>query len=119
MIDMEDIISGAAKGGWNWFDQVDDKVKDALKLNQEKAAEDRKAIAQAWADFAATPGGEKALDALFDSTLRRTVFFVSLGLDMQSMAAFGAFREGQNSVAHLIARAIAEGRGETTKPRDV
>ncbi|EFO29133.1 putative ornithine aminotransferase RocD1 and RocD2 [Roseibium sp. TrichSKD4] len=119
MIDMENIISGAAKGGWDWFDQVDDKAKAALKLDQEKAAEDRSAIARAWADFAATPGGEKALEALFDSTLRRTVFFVSLGLDMQSMAAFGAFREGQNSVAHLIAKAIAEGRGENTKPREV
>lgn len=117
--DMQSLISGAKNGGWDWFGQVDEKVQAALDLQQKKSAEDAAAVAKAWADFAATPGGRKALDALFDVTLRRTVFFASLGLDLQSMAVFGAFREGQNAVAQEIARQIANGRGETTKPRDV
>ncbi|MBG6143605.1 hypothetical protein IWQ51_001728 [Labrenzia sp. EL_142] len=119
MIDVQDLVSSASAGGWDWFGGVDEKVQEALNLDQKKSNEDQAAIATAWADFAATPGGQKALQQLFDNTLLRTVFFVSLGLDPQSMATYGAFREGQNSVAHLIARLIAEGRGETTKPRDV
>ncbi|MCC4243419.1 hypothetical protein [Stappia indica] len=118
-MNFQDVVSGARNGGWDWFQQLDDKVAAALKLEQEKAQEDAEAIARAWADFARTPGGRKALEALFDTTLRRTVFFSSLGLDIQSMAVFGAFREGQNSVAHEIARQIAKGQGEPTKPRDV
>lgn len=119
MKDLQDLISSANSAGWEWFGGVDEKVQEALNLDQEKSDQDRAAIAKAWADFAETPGGQKALQQLFDNTLLRTVFFVSLGLDPQSMAVYGAFREGQNSVAHLIARLIAEGRGETTKPRDV
>lgn len=118
-MDFQKMIEGAAGADWSWFDGVDENVKKALDLDQAKAREDREAIASAWAQFADTPGGRKALENLFSNTLYRTVFFVSLGLDMQSMATFGAFREGQNAVAHMIARAIAEGRGETTKPRDV
>lgn len=118
-MDLEEIVASAKNGGWDWFGQVDEKVKEKLDLEQAKTAEDQAAIATAWADFAATPGGQKALQQLFDNTLLRTVFFVQLGLDPNSMAVYGAFREGQNSVAHLIARLIAEGRGETTKPRDV
>ncbi|TYC65654.1 hypothetical protein FMN63_25050 [Stappia sp. BW2] len=119
MTDFENLIQNAPSGGWEWFEGADEKIKKALELSEAKETEDRAAIASAWAQFAETPGGRKALDNLFANTLYRTVFFVSLGLDMQSMATFGAFREGQNAVAHMIASAIAEGRGETTKPRDV
>lgn len=118
--DLQDIISGAAAGGWEWFDQLDPKIRDLVRVRQEKAAEDGMAIARAWAEFAATPGGEKALSALFAATLRRTVYFASLGLDINSMAVWGAFREGQNALAHEIARQIARGQGEEEpKPRDV
>uniref|UniRef100_UPI003BAC3254 hypothetical protein n=1 Tax=Stappia sp. TaxID=1870903 RepID=UPI003BAC3254 len=118
-MDFEGLIQGARNGGWDWFEKQDERVSSALKLEMEKSAEDARAVASAWASFAATPGGQKALEALFDTTLRRTVYFASLGLDIQSMAVFGAFREGQNAVAHEIARQIAKGRGETEKPRDV
>lgn len=118
-MDFEKMIESAQSGNWDWFKGLDKTVNDALALDQQKAEEDRKAIASAWAEFAATPGGQKALDDLFSKTLYRTVFFTSLGVDMPSMAMFGVFREGQNAVSHMIARAIAEGRGETTKPRDV
>ncbi|CAN7376030.1 hypothetical protein LJR231_002260 [Phyllobacterium sp. LjRoot231] len=117
---MQKIIEGAAKGGWDWFEQADPEIQKRLGLVQEKESDDSKAIAHAWAHFAATPGGAKALQALFDRTLNRTVFFVQLGLDIQSMAVFGAFREGQNALAHEIARQIALGMNDDQpKPRDV
>ena len=120
MRDLEDVMKSAASGGWEWFDQLDPRIRDMIEVKQARADEDRRAIAHAWADFARTPGGKKALEHLFATTIDRTVFFVQLGLDIQSMAVFGAFREGQNALAHEIRRQIAAGRGEEApQPRDV
>lgn len=116
---LEQLVDGAARSGWEWFGGVDERVQKALLLDAARTDEDKRAIARAWADFAETPGGRKALEAMFDTTLRRTVFFASLGVDPMSMAVFGAFREGQNALAHEIARQIATGRADDPpKPRD-
>ncbi len=115
---LENIISGAGKAGWEWFEQAPEAVRRQLEVDQSRASEDRQAIASAWARFADSPDGRKALEALFDATLRRTVFFTQLGLDPASMANWGAFREGQNALAHEIARQIGLGNQEKLKPRD-
>lgn len=117
--EFESIIAAAGRDGWDFFDKVDPDVKSALDVNQSKKSLDDKTIASAWARFARSPDGKKALERLFDTTLRRTVFFVQLGLDPASMATFGAFREGQNALAHEIARQIGIGNQERVKPRDV
>lgn len=120
MSEFESIVSGAAASGWEWFDQADEKIRQRLDIRKSLEGEDARAIARAWADFAATPEGEKALMALHKATLGRTVFFVNLGLPMDQFAAFGAFREGQNALAHEIFRQIAKGRNEEgPAPRDV
>lgn len=116
---LQDIISSASKGGWEWFEGAKPEVKKAMEIQQAKDAEDQKSISRAWARFARSADGKKALEQLFDTTLRRTVFFASLGLDPMSMAVFGAFREGQNALAHEIARQIGLGNSEATKPRDI
>jgi hypothetical protein len=100
---LEDIVSSAAKGGWEWFDAADDRIKDKLELQQAKDGADARVIAEAWARFYNSPDGRMALELLFDTTLRRTVFFVQLGLPPDQVVAFGAFREGQNALAHAIA----------------
>jgi hypothetical protein len=115
---MESLISDASRAGWDWFDQAKPEVKRSLDVNQSKDVEDAKAIARAWARFARSSDGKKALERLFDTTLRRSVFFAQLGLDPMSMAVFGAFREGQNALAHEIARQIGLGNAEAIKPRD-
>lgn len=117
--DIQKIISGAATGGWDWFDKADPALAEQLQARQELEGEEGRAIARAWADFYQTPGGRKALERLFDTTLRRTSYFVNLGLDIQSMAVFGAFREGQNALAQEIARQIGRGVNDDVKPRDV
>ncbi|TCT34644.1 hypothetical protein [Martelella mediterranea] len=117
--DIEGIISGAASGGWDWFEQADEKTQQALKIQQEKDAEDARAIASAWARFYNSPDGRKALESMFDVTLRRAVYFATAGWDPATMATYGAFREGQNSLAQEIARQISLGEGEAIKPRDV
>lgn len=117
--DIEGIISGARDGGWDFFNGAPDQVKAALDVDQSRAAEDAAAISSAWARFYKSRDGRKALEKLFDTTLRRTVFFAALGLDLNSMAVFGAMREGQNALAHEIARQIGLGLQEAVKPRDV
>lgn len=116
---LQDIISSASRGGWEWFKDADPATQKALEIQQAKDADDQKAIARAWARFAKSSDGKKALEQLFDTTLRRTVFFASLGLDPMSMAVFGAFREGQNALAHEIARQIGLGNSEAVKPREI
>lgn len=115
---LEAIIASAARGGWDFFGNVDDEVRRRMDVDQSKAGQDAQAIARAWAHFYETPEGRKALEVLFDTTLRRTVYMVNLGQDAMSMATWGAFREGQNSLAQEIARQIARGLNEELKPRD-
>lgn len=116
---LEDIIANAARGGWDWFDRIDPKIRETVELKLGERSQDAETIAQAWAGFMATPGGRKALEALFDTTLRRTVFFTTLGVPSDQVLAFGAFREGQNALAHEIARQIAIGQGEVQpQPRE-
>jgi hypothetical protein len=117
--DFQNIVEGAAGKGWDWFEQADSSVREKLGVQQAKEDGDAKAIAAAWARFAGSPDGRKALERLWDTTLRRTVFFAALGLDPASMAVFGAFREGQNAVAHEIARQIGIGNQEAVQPRDI
>lgn len=96
---------------------VDPKVLERIKLAEAKRAEDRTTIDGAWARFAASPDGRMALEELFDTTLRRTVYMVNLGQDAQAMAMWGAFREGQNSLAQGIAVKIATGQNSDDKPK--
>ncbi|MET3601045.1 hypothetical protein [Martelella mangrovi] len=118
-LDIESIISGASEGGWDWFKQANERVKKDIDLKQKRAAEDQRAIASAWARFYNSPDGRKALEAMFDVTLRRAVYMATAGWDPATMATYGAFREGQNSLAHDIARHISAGEKEAIKPRDV
>lgn len=117
--DIESIVSGAKNGGWDWFEQADPAVKKAIDLDQQRESDDNRMIASAWARFYNTPDGRKALDKMFDVTLRRAVFFATMPIDPMTMATYGAFREGQNSLAQEIARQISLGEGEAIKPRDV
>lgn len=115
---LEDIIAAAGASGWEWFEAAPKAVKDQFEKRQQLAVEEARAVGRAWAEFYNSPGGRRALEHMFDTTLRRTVFFATMGVDMQSMATFGAFREGQNALAHEIARQINIGLAEEVKPRD-
>jgi hypothetical protein len=114
---VEDLIGSAKNAGWEWFERMDPKVAEKLHTGAGLKEADKREISAAWAAFAASPGGTKALQALFNETLNRTVFFTALGIDPGQAAAYGAFREGQNSVAFIIAKMIADGR-EAKKPKE-
>lgn len=117
---LEEIVNGAKSQGWDFFETLPTELRKRVELDQAKSEADKRAIAAAWASFAATPGGAKALELLFGATLRRTVFFVNLNLPPDQAASWGFFREGQNALAYEIARQIAAGQHQDPpEPRDV
>lgn len=118
-LSLEQIISQANGAGWEFLEGLPDDIRRRLEVKKSESEHEARAIARAWADFYQTPGGAKALEHLFGSTLRRTVFFVNLGQEPLAMGVFGAFREGQNALAQEIARQINKGLAEPTEPRDV
>lgn len=116
---LEDILASAARGGWDFFDGIDPRIRQMVELKQGHDQELAKKVARGWAKMLGDPDQLAALEALYDSTLRRATFFVQLGIPSDQVVQFGAFREGQNAVAHEIARQIAAGRGDPPpKPRE-
>lgn len=116
--DLESLIARAQSDGWGFFDGLDDETKKRADVEKARQMEENAAICQAWADFYRSEGGRKALETLFDATLRRTTWFSQIGVPMDQMAVFGAFREGQNAFAHAIARCIAKGMGDDLKAKE-
>lgn len=115
---LENIVANAMSQGWDFFEGIaDPQIRKRVEIAQARRADDRKTINAAWARFAASPDGRMALEALFDTTLRRTTYFVNLGQDPVAMATWGAFREGQNALAQAIALQIAEGQETEDKPK--
>lgn len=112
---LEDVLARTNEG-WGFFEGLPEHVRKLLEPAKAKDDEDRKLVAAAWAEFAESEGGRLALQHMFDSTLNRTVFFVNLGQEPQAMAMWGCFREGQNALAHEIARQIAIGRNPENAP---
>lgn len=118
---IDDIIRNLGNGaGWDFFDRLDPEIRKRIEPALAKRAEDAKTIAGAWSRFAGSPDGALAIQALLDTTLFRTVWFVDLGGNADAMTAYGAFREGQNALAHEIVRQIAAGREteDPPKPRE-
>lgn len=114
--DIESIINGVSGGDFDVFAGVAPEMARKLQLQQARDEEERQTVAAAWARFYEDPAGRKALEALFDTTLRRATYFAALGTDALQIAVYGSFREGQNSVAHEIARQISRGLADDKGP---
>lgn len=108
--DIEDLIRQAGSSGWDFFEKLEPDVRKKIEPVLAKQEADKRTIASAWARFASDPDGAMAIQALLDTTIFRTTWFVDLGTDPAAMTAFGTFREGQNALAHAIVRQIAAGR---------
>lgn len=88
--DLERILAGAAGDGWNMIEQVaDPKIQERLKLVMAKRDEDAQSHRPGVGAVCSSPDGAMALDALFSTTLLRTVYFVGLGTDAAQAAQFG------------------------------
>lgn len=118
--DLIRLVQTGSNRGWEFLDRLDPQIRARIEPELGRIEADRQTVAQAWARFADSPDGALAIQALLDTTLFRTVWFVDLGTDAAAMTAFGTFREGQNALAHAIVRQIAAGRNAEAhpKPRD-
>jgi hypothetical protein len=115
-------IRDLASGGWEALDAFLDRDPVAKATSTRDTGltdDDKRDIQTAWAAFAATPGGHKALQALVDRTLNRTVYYSHLGLPLEQIAIYGAGRESQNFIVQLILNMIRLAREEPPKQRDV
>lgn len=119
---IEDFVKLLKNGGWEMFeDSGDTPAQKATSLSRAwgtLTAEDQKTIQTAWAEFAASPGGRMALQALIDRTLNRPVFITHLGLSAEQVAIAGAAREGQNQVVTIILNQIRLAHEEPTQQRE-
>lgn len=119
---IEDFIQQLKSGGWEMFEEGgDDAVTKATSLQKAWGSltpDDQVEIQTAWAEFAATPSGRKALQALVDRTLNRPVFITHLGLTAEQVAIAGASREGQNIVVGVILNQIAKAHEKPTQQRE-
>jgi hypothetical protein len=114
---LENWISQAGTAGWDWFKGAPGRTQEQLDAAKAKAQADIEMIAGAWRDFANTEPGRRALQALIDGTLNKTVSPMGMGLTMEQAALFGAAREGQNNIVWLITKLIAHGRDPQDQPK--
>ena len=119
---LQDFIQQLKNGGWEMLEAGgEDAVTKATSLTKAwgtLSEDDLKTIRTAWAEFAETPGGRMALQALVDRTLNRPVFITHMGLSAEQVAIAGASREGQNIVVAIILNQIAQAHQKPTQQRE-
>lgn len=113
----ENIIDQLGASGWDFFDNGGPNA-DALRKPANPRQQRLALVAMVL--WSGVPEFRELLEHLLDVTVRRAKFHPSLGLPMQEAYGYGMFREGQDSVVHLILKMVAEGRQQTAPaPRDV
>ena len=101
----------------------DDRLKPTAEEVQrretaaQKAREETLVIAKAWAEFAATEGGRRALEQLTGRTLLRATCLYQPDVSAEQLALSGCYREGQNDVVWQILMLIAAANGEAQPAR--
>ena len=98
--------------GWGFFHHQADPELNAKQaaLAEEKSKRLALEAAVLWQH---NPGFRDIMEFIFDQTLRRPAYVAQLGLPMDQAYGYGAFREGQNAVADMIAKMIATGMNGT------
>lgn len=119
---LEGWLRRANTAGWDWFAEQPGADPERAQKAKERQQLQNQRLASIWADFARTPDGAEALQALVDQTLNRTLVpSVAHGLTLEQTALYAQFREGQNNIVQaVLALAAMGGNPEAQpKPRDV
>lgn len=105
----EGLIEHAGREGWGFFDHP---VETPPSAAAQKAASERgqRVAAIAGVLWASVPEFRELVEFLLDQSLRRPTFVAQLGLPMDQAYGYGVFREGQNALAMMLLKLIAEGR---------
>lgn len=105
----EDLISGAAAAGWDWFDRAEALFGDRSALS-DRQEDKRRRLAEAAARVLESDDGRLLFSHLKAATIDRVTFVTQLGVDPQQALLYGAFREGQNALFVAVAKLAHEGR---------
>ena len=97
----------AGANGWNGLDDIEANAK---KFNKE--------MAQSFQDLAddfdatfSTEAGQRVLERILSQTIEKPTWPGNWGISIDQIAAYGCYREGENSMAWAILRAINFARG--------
>lgn len=108
---LKTLIESADANGWDFFNSLLSGGQPRSQISAEQIARAEK-LAHTWAGFYATEHGREAIEHLFEITHGRAVYTAALGLPMEAAYGHGCLREGQNTIVHVIAKMIAQGRKE-------
>lgn len=111
-------IERAGSAGWEWFAEqpgADPARAQALREQQQLKTQ---RLASIWGDFAKTPEGAEALQALVDQTINRALVpNVRHGGNLEQTALYAQFREGQNDIVQTILAMAALGGNPEAQPK--
>lgn len=109
----ENIIGNLGAEGWDWF-KDGGPTSDALRAAADPKQQRLALVAMVL--WNGVPEFRELVEHLLDVTVRRAKYHPSLGLPINEAYGYGMFREGQDSVVHLVLKMIAEGRKQTAAP---
>lgn len=108
----ENIIDQLGATGWDFFKDGGPHA-DALRPPENPKQQRLALVAMVlWS----IPEFRELIEHLLDVSVRRSKFHPSLGLPINEAYGYGMFREGQDSVVHLVLKMIAEGRKQIAPP---
>lgn len=112
---LEDMLSGKVQfpGDFDPHQSPAEWLKDA----QAEQMKPRIDLAGDYAKVFGTEAGRRVLDHLIDQTHRRSSWLGGLHLPMETIAAYGVWREGQNAMVQVIIEHVRLGQAKQTKPR--
>ena len=88
-----------------------------LQTAQQDAMKPHIELARDYAKVFGTEAGRRVLDHLIDQTHRKSSWLGGLHLPMETIAAYGVWREGQNAIVQIIVEHVRLGNAKQSKPR--
>lgn len=104
---IEDMLKNFGDGGWEALSAVTDrgaKDKSSREIKQAALAADVLWVAR-------SEQGRRVLEFILDNSIRRASWHGDLRFTVEQVAAYGLFREGQNSIAAMLLAALRHATG--------
>jgi hypothetical protein len=113
--DLQDALARLQTGDWSALDELTQRFgasPDARKA-RELTQEQERSLLKAFAGIS-----DEVLEWMYEQTWGRMTFAIMQHPDPQQALLYGAFREGQNSLALTILKAVAKGRQVDQPPME-
>ena len=106
--DLDTLLKSLGTGGWDDLEGLDAKAEAQAKAAQATALEKARIFEAAFN----TRAGKEVLEWLLSVTIYRPGWLGETMEEQSKLASYGLFRDGQNSIAWMILKALALARGE-------